>query len=159
MGVSNKTMDFPPPCRLPSSPFQACIGLRSHLYSSSSSSSRLHGLSLSLPHPSIDPYFIQDLRGVTEAPLTGDGILSIAWLPDGRLAAGIGAKWLRLYDPRESMMRSAGETPSSRGASCLCVDPRNPNLFASYARTDVRPPHFVHVGVPYSSPCSSILRP
>eukprot|EP00039_Didymoeca_costata_P010060 m.134510 g.134510 ORF g.134510 m.134510 type:complete len:894 (+) comp14695_c0_seq4:96-2777(+) len=64
-----------------------------------------------------------------------DLILSLAWIPDrpDTLLAGVGYKWLRVFDIRAG---GAHTVSTARGAFELAVDPHSKNLFASFSRTD-----------------------
>jgi hypothetical protein len=69
----------------------------------------------------------------TEMPQSDGGVVSLAWIPDKPdvLVAGIGSKWLRLFDVRgPGECRAAATT---RGAYCLSMDPHSRNLIASYS--------------------------
>lgn len=75
------------------------------------------------------------VAGPAELPLS-EGVVSMAWLPDkpDMLAAGIGTKWLRLFDVRAG---TAHTVSSARGAYSLSADPHSCNLLASFSRVDV----------------------
>ena len=64
----------------------------------------------------------------------GEGVLSLQWVPGSAdvLLAGIGAKWLRLFDIRAKTNHTVS---TARGAYCLTVDPLSPDTFASFSRT------------------------
>ena len=63
----------------------------------------------------------------------GEGVLSLKWVPGSAdvLLAGIGAKWLRLFDIRAKTNHTVS---TARGAYCLTVDPLSPDTFASFSR-------------------------
>ena len=88
------------------------------------------------PQPMAQPHGTARTAGPTELAL-GDGVLSLAWVPDKPdiLLAGIGSKWLRLFDVRGGA-RTTHTVSTARGAYKLAVDPHSSNLFASFSRTD-----------------------
>eukprot|EP00041_Stephanoeca_diplocostata_P029889 m.890823 g.890823 ORF g.890823 m.890823 type:complete len:815 (+) comp23652_c1_seq21:726-3170(+) len=84
---------------------------------------------------SYKPHTINAARtsGPTELSL-GEGVLSLRWIPDSQdtLLAGIGPKYLKLFDVR---CGSSHTVSTARGAHCLAVNPNAPNIFASFSRT------------------------
>mmetsp|Transcript_3921 Transcript_3921/g.12256 ORF Transcript_3921/g.12256 Transcript_3921/m.12256 type:complete len:981 (+) Transcript_3921:44-2986(+) len=73
--------------------------------------------------------------GPIELLTPGDQVPSLKWMPGdtNTLIAGVGNKWLRLFDVRTKTNHSVG---TARGAYCIATDPNSPKTFATFSQTD-----------------------